>query len=116
MTVFDQRGQVVNYQYNAAGDINFDSVESIEDFIRQIEKVRTDLHKARAANIIDVDTTTDVDYQLTKVVQQAQKGKPDKKQLSEHIDNAKKLIEGVSSAAGMVQALMKAAELVQKFF
>jgi hypothetical protein len=28
MSVFDQRGQHVNYQYNACGDINFGQVQN----------------------------------------------------------------------------------------
>ena len=34
MAIFDQRGQQVTYQYNAAGDINFGAVQNRMDLRR----------------------------------------------------------------------------------
>lgn len=116
MSVFDQRGQHVNYQYNAAGDINFGAVESRMDLIGELEKLKAELRKASNAQVIDAEIVTDAEYQITKAVQEAKKTAPQKQTILDRIDGAKKLIEGVAAAGGMVTALINAAELVQKFF
>lgn len=116
MSVFDQRGQNVNYQYNAAGYINFSNVQNRADLISELEKLKTEVTKAREAEVIDADIATDVDYQITKAVQQARKSEPNKNTVLQHINTAKKLITGVAEAGGIVTALMKVAELVQNFF
>jgi len=116
MTVFDQRYQKVNYQYNAAGDINFNSVESTMDVVVQLEKLEVELARAIHAGLFDEDTATNAQYRLKKAVQQAKKPEPSKKTILQHLNEAKALIQGVASAAGLVTALIKAAEMVQKFF
>lgn len=115
-TVFDQRGQRVNYQYNAAGDINFGAVQSRMDLVGELEKLKAELVKAGGAQAIDAEVVTDAEYQITKAVQEAKKPEPKKETILERLDGAKKLIEGIAAAGGMVTALVKAAELVQKFF
>ena len=116
MSVFDQRNQTVGYQYNAAGDINFDTVKNNLDLTEELKKLKQELAKAIEAKILDDETATDVDYKLTKVIQQSQKPKPDKKSMLENINGATALLGGVSSAVGLLTAFIKAAELVQKFF
>ena len=116
MTIFDQRGQHVTYQYNAAGNINFGAVQNPVDLTAELEKLLAEMQKASQAGAIDEETATDAEYQLKKAVQQAKKPEPDKKTILQHLTDAKAAIEGVAAAAGMVGALVKAAELVQKFF
>lgn len=116
MSIFDQRGQHVSYQYNAAGDINFGTVENRLDLIGELEKLKAELRKASNAEVIDAEVVTDAEYQITKAVQEAEKPAPRKQTILDRIDGARKLIEGVAAAGGMVTALVKAAELVQKFF
>jgi hypothetical protein len=116
MAIFDQRNQKVNYQYNAAGDINFDRVRNSVELIGELEKLKAELSKAASAGVIDAEIVTDAEYQITKAIQQSQKPEPNKKAILGYINDAKALIEGVASATGMVTALVKAAELVQQFF
>lgn len=116
MAVFDQRGQHVNYQYNAAGDINFGAVQNRQELVGQLEKFKAELAKAGDAQVIDAELVTDVEYQITKAVQEAKKPEPKKETILERVNGAKALIEGVTAAGGMVTALVKAAELVHKFF
>lgn len=116
MPVFDQRGQHVTYQYNAAGNINFGTVQNQVDVLDELTKLQAELTKAIEADIFDEDTATDAEYQLKKAVQQAQKPEPEKKTVLEHLQEAKALIEGVAAAAGLVTALSQAAAMVQKFF
>ncbi|MBW4543058.1 MAG: hypothetical protein KME25_01210 [Symplocastrum torsivum CPER-KK1] len=116
MSVFDQRGQNVNYQYNAAGNINFSDVQNRADLISELEKLKAEVTKARDAEVIDAEVATDVDYQITKAVQQSSKTEPNKNAILQHLNTAKGLITGIAEAGGIVTALMKAAELATQFF
>lgn len=115
-TTFDQRGQTVTYQYNAAGDINFGAVQNRMDLVGELEKLRSELTKAVDAEAIDGEIVSDARYQIEKAVIQAKKPEPDKKTIIDRLNDAKALLQGVTAAAGMVEALMKATELAQKLF
>jgi len=116
MATFDQRGQQVTYQYNAAGDINFGVVQNRMDLVSELGKLQQEMTKAKQAGLFDEGVATDAEYQLTKAVQEAKKPAPDKQTLLGHLGGAKTLVEGVAAAGGLVTALTKAAELVQRFF
>jgi hypothetical protein len=116
MAVFDQRGQQVTYQYNAAGNINLGAVQNRMDLVGELGKLQAELTKAKQAGVFDEEVATDAEYQLTKAVQEAKKPAPDKRTLLDHLTSAKTLVEGVAAAGGLVTALTKAAELVQRFF
>lgn len=116
MAIFDQRGQHVTYQYNAAGDINFGAVQDRVDVIRELEKLQTELPKAVQGGALDEERGTDVAYQLTKAVQQAKKSEPEKQTVLGHLSSAKSLLEGVSTAGGLLHALSNAVQVVQQFF
>jgi myo-inositol-1-phosphate synthase len=55
MPVFDQRGQKVTYQYNAAGDINFGNVQNRADLISELKKLKDEISKAGEAEVIDAE-------------------------------------------------------------
>jgi hypothetical protein len=116
MAIFDQQGQQVTYQYNAAGDINFGAVQNRMDLVGELGKLPREMTQARQAGVFDEGVGTDAEYQLTKAVQEAKKPAPDKQTLLGHLGGAKTLVEGVAAAGGLVTALTKAAELVRQFF
>jgi hypothetical protein len=116
MPVFDQRGQHVTYQYNAAGDINFGAVQNKMDVIQQLERLQAEISQAAEQGALDEETATDAEYQIKKAVQQAKKPEADKKTVLDHLNEAKAAIEGVAAAAGLVTALVQAAEVVRTFF
>jgi hypothetical protein len=116
MTVFDQRGQQVTYQYNAAGDINFGAVKNKLDLIAQMKGLQEEVCRAIEAEIFDEEVATEVEYRVKKAVQQAQKDSPDKKTIVDYLNEAKDLIAGVTAAVGLVTALNQAIEAVQTFF
>ncbi len=116
MAIFDQRGQQVNYQYNAAGDINFGAIQTRAELIAELEKLIGEINTAASAKAIDTELATDVEYQVTKAAQQAKKPEPDKKGILDHLATAMKLIEGVTTASGMVTAIAQAIQLVQRLF
>ena len=116
MTVFDQRGQKVNYQYNSAGNINFGNVQNRTDLIAELGKLKDEISKAGDAQVIDAEIVTDVQYQLQKAVDQAQKSEPSKNSILEHLGKAKDFVKGVTEAGAIVAGIMKAVDLVQQLF
>ena len=116
MATFDQRGQRVTYQYNAAGDMNFSAVQNRMDLVGELGKLQGEMTKAMQAGMFDEGMATDAEYQLTKAVQEAKKPAPDKQTLLGHLGSAKTVGDGVAAAGGLVTALTKAVELVQQFF
>lgn len=116
MTTFDQRGQQVTYQYNAAGDINFGTVTTTAGTVIELKKLLKEVTHAVESGAIDSENGVDVETKLKKAVIQAEKPNPDKKVILENIDGAKKIIESMISAVGLVSGLIQAAETVRKFF
>lgn len=114
MSIFDQRGQRVGQQYNAAGDINLGTVHNVKDLATELEKLKIELSKAVAEQVVDSKVATNTAHHLTKAIQQAEKSEPDKKTILDHINKAKVLIEGITAAAGMVTTLAQASELVRR--
>lgn len=116
VTQFDMRGQNVTNQYNAGHDINFGSVQTPADLVAELEKLRTELAKAKEAGIINDEQAIDAEYQITKAVQLAQKPNPDKETILDHLNTAKTFIEGIAAAGGLVTTLVTAVQAVQKLF
>jgi hypothetical protein len=110
------RGQHVTNQYNAGRDINFGAVQSPVDLVVTLKQLNEQLTQVREAGMLDEETATDTQYQVTKAIQQAGKPTPDKKTILDHLATAKSLIEGVTAAGGLVAALAGAIEAVQKLF
>lgn len=116
MTVFDQRGQHVNYQYNAAGNINFGTVENRGAFTSQLKHLHEEVSNATQANVLDAEIAIDVESNLKKAIIQTEKDTPNKKSLLQYLQEAKALIEGVTSAAGLVTAFGQAIEIANRLF
>ena len=120
MPVFDQRHQKVTYQYNVHGTLNFGAVQNQADAAAELEKLRAELQQAIQADLFDEDAATDVDYQLTKAVQQAKKPEPDRSRILDHLTQAKEIVvqvaATVTAAGGLVTAFNQAIEVVQKLF
>ena len=120
MPVFDQRGQNVTYQYNAAGNINFGAVQNRMDVVSELDKLTAEVAKAAEGNALDADTAIEVEYNLKKATQEAKQPDADKKRIVDHLNEAKGLIAGATAGAaataGLITAITQAVELVQKFF
>ncbi len=66
MSTFDQRGQHVVYQYNAAGDINFGAVQNKADVVGELRKLQTELATATEQKALDEDAAIDAESALKK--------------------------------------------------
>lgn len=116
MTQFDQRGQEVHLQYNAGRDMHFGAVHTTIDLVTELEKLKEDIVQARQDGLIEKKNGTDVEYHVTKAIQEAEEPQPEKKTLLDHLTTAKSLLEGLVSSAGLVTAIAAAIEAVQKLF
>jgi hypothetical protein len=116
MSVFDQREQQVNYQYNAAGDINFANVQNKANVATQLQKLEEEVTRAAQTGSLSSEVAIDVESNLKKATIQAQKENPDKKALLDYIGQAKKLLENISSMTGIVTALTEAAKVIRALF
>lgn len=117
MATFDQRGQHVRYQYNAARDINLGSMRTSADLVQVLQQLTAEVDRAKEAQALDPEVATDVEYRITKARQQAQKPTPDNQGILHHLAEAKTLVEGVTAAGGsltgLVVALGQVADQVQ---
>ena len=116
MSVFNQRHQQVNYQYNAAGNINFQNVENKEQLAIELDKLKEEIEYARRVGVVDQNTAIQAEFYLIQAKKEAKKDNPSKHQFLEHINGAKAQLEGITSVAGMITALLKATEITNKFF
>jgi hypothetical protein len=116
MSSFDQRGQNVQNQYNAAGDINIGIIQNQTDFVNELQKIKSEVAKAGEAKSLNEDTVIDAEYEITKAIQETKKPEPKKVTILEHIGKAKTLVEGTVATAGLATALMKLIEAAEKLF
>ncbi len=110
MTIFDQRGQTVTYQYN------FGAVDDVAGLLGELRKLQGGLQQAVEAQAVTGEPAVEARYNLDKAVLEAEKPAPDKKKIGDYLTTARTAIEGVAAASGLVVAITKAAELVEKLF
>jgi hypothetical protein len=110
MPVFDQRGQSVQYQYNAAGDINIGGVQSVEQLAGEINKLRGEIEKAKSSGIIREEAALEAQYALLEASREAAARKPDRSKFLDQIGKAKDVLKDVAALGGLVEALTEIAK------
>ena len=116
MSQFDQSNQRVQQQHNAGRDINISNLERPADIVPELERFKHMLAQANKVGQIDEERSTDVEYQVTKAIQQAQKPKPDKDMLLRSLTTALSIVQEVGTMSGFVPVLVGAIEAVRKLF
>lgn len=116
MTTFDQRNQQVGTQYNVAGDINFASLRDQVQTADALESLQSEVRRAIESQVFDEDTATDLDYLVTKAVQQARKPRPDKDAIVANLRNARNLASRAGNAGGLVATIEQATQAVERLF
>lgn len=112
-SVFDQRGQRVNYQYNAAGNINLGAVQNYADLISQLDLLKQELTKARKGQAISELIESKAKTQLLEAIEEAEKPEPDKKSLLTYLGQAKDCLKDIQAIVGIVEAITKAYKWVE---
>ncbi|HET8912877.1 MAG TPA: hypothetical protein VFN23_15500 [Ktedonobacteraceae bacterium] len=113
---FHQEGQKVNRQYNAAGDMYFGEQSKEKNFTELLKTFKQQLNQAREQGILDEDASTDVDYHITKALQQATKPQPDKKSILDYLGKAQKIVEGIASAGALTASIVQIIGIAQRIF
>ena len=116
MATFDQRGQSVGYQYNAAGDINFGPVQNRAELVNELTKLTAEFDRAAQAHVFSEEVAIAAGADLKLLTVEAKKPEPNQQTMLQRLNSAKTLIKGVTATAGLVTALTKASELIQKLF
>jgi hypothetical protein len=115
MSTFDQRGQWVNYQYNANGDINFSAVSNKVDALTQLVRLEEEVRRAAISGALEPELAIDVEANIKKAITTAQKPEPDKPKVIALLETAKDVIADVAAVAGLVSGLTKAIEVIRNF-
>lgn len=116
MSTFDQRGQKVAYQYNAAGDINFGNVQNQASFSEELQKLRAEVAKAKESGELSDEDAVDADYHLNKAAIEAKKEGAKGSKIEEYLETAKNILGKVASLGGLVGAVTKAISLAGTLF
>lgn len=116
MSVFDQRNQNVNYQYNAAGNINIDASMNKNEIADQLEKLIGEIERAKELEAINQDVAIEAEYHLMQATKEARKENPDRSSFLDHIDKTKGALKAVTATTDLVTALFKIGELASKIF
>jgi hypothetical protein len=116
VTAFDQRGQHVQYQFNAAGNINIERIQSMGELVKEIEKLRGEIDQAKKAGAVSEATAIEAQYHLLEAAREAASENPNKSTMLEKIGKAKDLLKDISSLAGLVTSLIKITEVAGKLF
>ena len=114
MTFFDQRGQSVSHQYNAAGNITVGSVQTAVDLLDQLETLKREIARAETAQAIDEDAATDATYQVTKAIQQARKPAPDTARIQEHLGSGLQSLRASGAADELLSAFDSAIRVARR--
>jgi hypothetical protein len=116
MTIFDQRGQVVTYQYNSAGNVNFGSVSNVAQLGEQLARLRDEVARAREGKALDEESAADVDYHLGKAARGAA-ADGERPAILEHLGKVKTFLEKAGPAAlGLLKGVVEAIGLARKLF
>lgn len=112
-SVIDQSGQRVNYQYNAAGNINLGAVHDFADLISQLDLLKQELAKACKGEVISELVESKAKTQLLEAIEEAKKPEPDNKSLLTYLEQAKDCLKGIPAIVGIVEAITKAYKWVE---
>jgi hypothetical protein len=114
-SIFDQRGQKVDYQYNAAGNINFGVVKNNADLISQLDLLKMELTKAREGQVISELTESKAKTHLLEAIEEAKKPEPDKRSLLTHLGQAKDCLKDIVAISGIVEVVIEAYKWVERY-
>jgi len=114
-TIFDQRNQQVNYQYNAAGNINFESAVTKDDLIRQLDLLKSELKRAADVQKIDELLESKIRTLILEAIAEAKKESPEKTSLVTYLKQASDSISGITSVAELAGGITKAYEWAKQF-
>jgi hypothetical protein len=115
-TTFDQRGQTVTHQYNAAGNINVGAIHSREDFVAQLGLLKAELKKASDASLIDELTESRLKTLILEALAESKKSQPEKSSVVSYLNKAAEGISTISGVTELADGIKKCYEWASNYF
>jgi hypothetical protein len=112
-TIFDQRGQQVQNQYNAAGNVNIGIVPEKNHLIKELQALR---EKIKELENVDNDTTLEAEYHVIQATKEVKKDEPATNTFFDHMNKAKVLLENIVTGVGITDAVIRVIELAKQVF
>jgi hypothetical protein len=116
MSVFDQRGQKVEYQYNAAGNINIEKVNSPTTYAAELDKFQDEISESERTGIINKETAIEIKYYLLSASKEAKAEKPNKEILSTNLEKVMDILKNISTLVGLATSVAKLIEIIPILF
>lgn len=117
MAIFDQRGQKVNNQYNAAHDINFNQGMKKEEFLDELNRLKSAIEQlANSPTEIPQENIAEASEAVDRSTTEAKKETPNKKILEANLGKAQLLLNDFAAAVNVVAALGKAIAIIGALF
>jgi 2,4-dienoyl-CoA reductase-like NADH-dependent reductase (Old Yellow Enzyme family) len=111
MAIFNQQGQRVRYQYNAAGDINFNNVSNKDEFAQQLQQLKAEIERMKRANIADPKAVQAAEEGIDKAIEETSKPNVNKSVVSGLLEKAGKSLTGIAAVAEFAAGLAAAAKV-----
>ena len=116
MSVFDQRNQNVTYQYNSAGNINIELINSPLTFADEVGKFMDEISEAEKSGLIDKEKAIEIKYHLLTAKKEAKSEKPNKEIIGNNLGNILGFLKNISTLVSLVTGIEKLIEIIPKIF
>jgi hypothetical protein len=114
MPVFDQRGQHVQFQFNAAGDISLEGLQTLDQLREVIGKLRSEIDRAKQSGALPEDIAVEAQYNLLEASREAASTKPDMSKFMERVSKAKDLLKDIATIGGLATTLAEVVKIAAK--
>lgn len=111
-TIFDQRNQRVDYQFNSSGNISIENINNISDALNQIEYLKNEIQKAEKQKIIPRTKAIEAEYHLEQAIKEGRSNKPNRKKIIEFLEKSSSIIKDVAALASMTVNIIRLIEIV----
>jgi hypothetical protein len=113
-TTFDQRGQVIQYQYNAAGDINLESITEASQLASQLDLIKRELSVARENGAISELAESKARTPLLEAIEEASGSVPNLEITIKHLRQASEYLINSPGATDIDDALERACDWAEQ--
>ena len=119
MTTFNQQSQQVQNQNNAGHNIYNSNkistnINSKVEIHHELKRLKTEIIKAGYTETIDASVAEDVEHQLSCVIQEIKKPKPNKNSILERMKASKDLLKDVSGVTALVTGITNLIAIIAK--
>lgn len=122
MTTFYQPNQRVQNQNNAGHNIlnsnqtsekNIDNRKTLE---KELRKLKREIVDAGNINLIDLSVAEDIEHELSCVIQETKKSKPNRDFMLKRMEKSKDLLNNVAGITALVTAIINLTTVITKWF